>query len=325
MPDLEVNYLGLKLKNPLIASSSGLTSTAERVVSLEQAGAGAVVLKSLFEEQINYESGRLLLDHDYPEAEDYIRNYTKSHSVENYLNLIEEAKKRVSIPVIASINCITASDWTAFSQRIEEAGADALELNVYFLPTDKYIASVDYENIYYEIARKVASVVTIPVAVKLGNHFTNILGVIGRLYSNGVKGAVLFNRFYEPDIDIEMMKLTSADVFSTSADLRHILRWVALAYDKTGLMDLSASTGVHSPEAFIKLLLAGANTVQVCSLLYRNGIGETARLISGLEEWMKRKGFGRIEEFRGKMSYSHLTDPSAYERSQFMKYFANIH
>lgn len=325
MPNLEVNYMGLKLKNPVIASSSGLTATVDKIKMLEQAGAGAVVLKSLFEEQINYEAGSLIIDQDYPEAEDYIRNYTKNHSVESYLDLIGQAKKAVSIPVIASINCISAKDWTGFSGRIEEAGADGLELNVYFIPVDKFALSADFENIYYELAGRVTGRVKIPVSIKLGNHFTNLLAVVDRIYALGVRGVVLFNRFYEPDIDIERMKLTTADVFSNASDLRHVLRWIALVSDRVSLVDISASTGVHSYEAVVKQILAGAKTVQVCSLLYKNGIKEVTKLVSGLEEWMGKKGFESIDQFRGKMSYRNIPDPSVYERSQFMKYFSSIH
>ncbi len=324
MPDLGVNYLGLKLKNPLIAGSSGLTSSIDRIKLLEQAGAGAVVLKSLFEEQINYEAGSMIQDQDYPEAEDYIKNYTKAHSVDNYLDLIAGVKKSVDIPVIASINCISASDWTGFSRMIEEAGADALELNVFFLPVDKQIPSVDYENIYCDLATRICKTIRIPVSVKLGSHFTNVLGVIDRLYARGVKGVVMFNRFYEPDIDIDTLRLTSADIFSTAADLRHVLRWVALVHDKIQKVDISASTGVHSWEAVVKQLLAGAKTVQVCSMLYRKGTGEIGGLIRGLEEWMKNKGYDSIDQFRGKMSYRSITDPAAYERVQFMKYFSGV-
>lgn len=325
MPNLEVNYLGLKLKNPVIAGSSGLTSTIDKIRSIEQAGAGAIVLKSLFEEQINFEAGSLIMDHDYPEAEDYIKNYTKSNSVENYLSLIEVAKKSVSIPVIASINCVTASDWIGFSRKIEEAGADALELNVYFIPTDKFRPSADFENIYYQLARQVTKIISIPVSMKLGNQFTNVLGVVDQLYALGTKGVVLFNRFYEPDIDIYNMELSSADVLSNSSDIRHVLRWIALISDKVSKVDISASTGVHSYEAVVKQLLAGAKTVQVCSLLYKKGIQEIANLVSGLEDWMNKKGFNEVKEFRGKMSYRNIPDPSVYERSQFMKYFSNYH
>ncbi len=325
MPNLEVEYLGLKLSNPVVVSSSGLTSTVDKIRSLENSGAGAVVMKSLFEEQINYDAGSLILDHDYPEAEDYIKNYTKSHSVENYLNTIEEAKKTVSIPVIASINCVSSSDWIEFSKRIEEAGADALELNVYFLPVDKLIPASEYEKVYFDIVRRVSRIINIPISVKLGNQFTNIIGLIERLYAHGAKGVVLFNRFYEPDIDIESMKLTSAGVFSSGSELSHVLRWVALVSDHVRRIDISASTGVHSWEGVVKQLLAGANTVQVCSLLYKNGIKEIASLVGGLEDWMTRKNFGSIDEFRGKMSYKNIPDPSAWERSQFMKYFSSVH
>ncbi len=316
--------MGLKLKNPVIAGSSGLTSTVDKIRSIEQAGVAAVVLKSLFEEQINYEAGSLIRNQDYPEAEDYIKSYTKSHSVDNYITLIEETKKSVAIPVIASINCVSANDWIGFSRRIEEAGADALELNVFFLPTDKYKSATDFENIYYDLASRVTGIVKIPVAIKLGNHFTNVLEVVDRLYSYGVKGVVMFNRFYEPDIDIEKIKLTSADIFSSASDLRHVLRWTALVSDKVNLMDISASTGVHSWEAVVKQLLAGAKTVQVCSLLYKNGLGEVANLIGGVEQWMSSKRFSTVDEFRGKMSYRKIPDPSVYERSQFMKYFSSI-
>jgi dihydroorotate dehydrogenase (fumarate) len=325
MPNMEVDYLGLKLKNPIIVSSCGLTSTADRILSLEQSGAGAVVLKSLFEEQINFDAGSLILDHDYPEAEDYIRNYTKSHSVGNYLDVISEAKKNVSIPVIASINCISASDWVEFSRRIEEAGADALELNVYFLPVDKSGLSADYEKVYLDIISRITGLISIPVSVKLGNHFTNLPGLIDRLSRQGAKGVVLFNRFYQPDIDVENLKITTAPVFSTESDLSHVLRWVALVSDIVERVDISASTGVHSWEAVAKLLLAGARSVQVCSLLYKKGIGEIAALSGGLEGWMKRKGFDRIDQFQGKMSYKNINDPSIWERSQFMKYFSGIH
>lgn len=324
MPNLEVNYVGLTLRNPLIVASSGLTATADKVMSIEQTGAAAVVLKSLFEEQINYETGSLIMNHDYPEAEDYIRNYTKSNSVENYLNLIGEAKKSVSIPVIASVSCISASDWVGFSRRIEDAGADALELNVFVIPVDKFSSSADIEKIYFDIAKKVTAIVKIPVVMKLGNHFTNVLAVVDRLYALGVKGVVMFNRFYEPDIDIDRMKLSSADVFSNPSDLRHVLRWTALVSDKVGLVDISASTGIHSWEAVVKQLLAGAKTVQVCSLLYNKGISEMTNLVRGLEDWMGKMSFDNIEEFRGKMSYRRIPDPSVYERSQFMKYFSGI-
>jgi dihydroorotate dehydrogenase (fumarate) len=325
MINLETSYLGLTLKNPVIVSSSGLTSSLDKLKKMEKSGAGAVVLKSLFEEQINYEAGSLIMDHDYPEAEDYIRNYTKENSVAQYLDLIEQAKKTISIPVIASINCVSASDWVKFTRQIEAAGADAIELNVFSLPTDKNLEGSDYEKLYFELAQSVKAVTRLPVSMKIGNHFTNPVNLVYKLYSLGIKGVVLFNRFYEPDIDIHKLSLTAADVFSSPSEIRQTLRWVAIISDKVNQMDVSASTGIHSGEAMIKQLLAGADTVQVCSVLYKNGIEYLETMIQEVTDWMKSNGFTSVNDLRGKMSYRSIPDPALYERSQFMKYFSSIH
>jgi dihydroorotate dehydrogenase (fumarate) len=325
MLNFEVSYLGLKLKNPVIVSSSGLTSSIEKIRKIEKSGAGAVVLKSLFEEQINYEAGSLVMNHDYPEAEDYIKGYTKDHSVGEYLKLIETAKKEVSIPVIASINCVSASDWVRFTREIEQAGADAIELNVFSLPTDRNLGGADYEKIYFDLAEKMKTVTSLPISMKIGNHFTNPVNLVYRLFTLGVKGVVLFNRFYEPDIDISNFSLTAAEVFSSPLDIRQNLRWVAIISDKVNQIDISASTGVHSGEAIVKQLLAGAETVQVCSILYKNGVEYVAKLIEQLEDWMNRNNYKSIGEFKGIMSYKSIPDPALYERSQFMKYFSSVH
>ncbi len=325
MVNLEVKYMGLTLSNPVIAASSGLTSSVEKIKQIEKAGAGAVVLKSLFEEQINFEAGSMMTGHGYPEAEDYILNYTKNNSVEEYLSLIEEVKKSVSIPVIASINCVSSKDWVGFAKKIEEAGADGIELNVYFLPYDRNAPSSKYEDIYFDLALKVKKTVTIPVSMKLGNHFTNIVSVIEKLRGIGINGVVVFNRFYEPDIDVEKMKMVSAEVFSSPSDLRHTLRWVAIISGKVPGIDISASTGVHTGDGVIKQLLAGAQTVQVCSVLYKHGTGEISKMVNRLEDWMKIRNFKSVGDFRGKMNYSKIADPAVYERSQFMKFFSSIH
>jgi dihydroorotate dehydrogenase (fumarate) len=325
MYNLEVSYLGLKLKNPVIVSSSGLTSSVEKIKKIEKSGAGAVVLKSLFEEQINYEAGSLIMNHDYPEAEDYIKNYTKDHGVGEYLKLIEEAKKAVSIPVIASINCVSANDWVRFTREIEKAGADAIELNVFSLPTDKNLEASEYEKVYLELAGKIKSVTNLPVSMKIGNHFTNPVNMVYKLFTLGIKGVVLFNRFYEPDIDINKFSLTAAEVFSTPSEIRQNLRWVAIISDKVNQIDISASTGIHSGEAIIKQLLAGAEAVQVCSVLYKNGVEYIDKMLDEVEIWMKNNNYKSIEEFKGKMSYKSIPDPLLYERSQFMKYFSSVH
>ena len=326
MINLETEYLGLKLKNPIIVSSSGLTDSVDKLKVIEQYGAGAVVLKSLFEEQIDFEAGHLIgKSNDYPEGEDYIRNYVKSNSVEEYIELIENAKKELTIPVFASINCISAKDWTGFAKKIEDAGADGLELNIYILPTDKNISGSELEEKYYEIINKVSKIVSIPIVVKLGYNFTNLINVINRLSVSGAKGVVLFNRFYEPDIDIENMQLTTSEVLSTEHDLRLSLRWVAIISDKIKNLEISASTGVHDGNAVVKQLLAGANTVQVCSVLYKNGSSYIKELLGQLSGWMEKHEYTSVSEFRGKMNYKSIKNPASYQRSQFMKYFSNVH
>jgi len=324
MRNLETSYMGLKLKNPIIVSSSGLTNSVEKIKLLEEKNAGAVVLKSLFEEQINFEAGDLLRYNDFPGAEDYILTYSKNNSVEEYLKLIREAKRAVSIPIIASINCVSAADWSQFAKRVEEAGADAIELNIYLFPNKKDISAEELENKYYAIVRKVKSLIKIPLAVKIGSNFTNLPAFVEQLAANGASAVVLFNRFYEPDIDIQEMKITSSEVFSNPTNIRNSLRWVGLISESVNGIQISASTGVHSGEAAIKQLLAGATTVQICSVIYKNGTSEINKILNDLTDWMTQKNFKTIKDFRGKMSSKSIANPSVYERAQFMKYFSNV-
>lgn len=325
MLTLSTNYLGLSLKNPLIISSSGLTDSVEKIRRFEELGAGAVVLKSLFEEQISFEAHMQVQNGVYPEAHDYIMHYAKGNSVDEYLRLIESAKKTVKIPVIASINCMKAAEWVSFARDIEKAGADALELNIFFLALQKEMTSEKIEKLYYELVSRVREVTPIPLAVKIGHQFTNLPAVVNNLYVRGARGVVLFNRFYEPDIDIGNLKLTSSDVFSSPSDIRQSLRWVGIISDKVEKIDIAASTGVHDGKALIKQILAGARVVQICSVLYRKGEEQVGVILDELTAWMKKKDFRSLEEFRGKLSYSHIPDPSVYERSQFMKHFSSQH
>ncbi len=325
MADLSTNFAGLELRNPVIVSSSGLTDSVEKIRKLEEAGAGAVVLKSLFEEQILFEAGNLSQAADYPEADDYLRNYTRSNSIDTYLDLIEAAVKGSKIPVIASINCISDSEWYDFASKIEEAGANALELNVYFLPAGKQAGSVNYEKLYLDIAENIKRRVDIPVVMKLGQNFTNLVNMVDLLYHRGINGVVLFNRFYSPDINIKDMKMTSSDVFSSPSDLRYSLRWVAIVSSLVERIDIAASTGVHDGNGLIKQLLAGAKAAQVCSAIYRNGPGHISRMLGELEEWMKEHEMESLDAFRGKMNYANIPDPQVYERSQFMKFFSSHH
>ena len=321
MNKLETTYLGLKLKNPIIVGSSGLTNSVDKIKNLEAKGAGAVVLKSLFEEQIRMDAEKLGTHSDYPEAADYVNYYLKHNSVQEYLDLIKEAKAAVSIPIIASINCVTSKDWIDFAKKIELAGADALEVNVYVLPIDRNVSSEKYEAIYLELADKLKKILTIPFAFKLSFYFSNLVGLVQKLH---VPGVVLFNRLYAPDIDINTMKFTAADVFSSPSDLRYSLRWVGIVSSTVAKVDVVASTGVHDGSAVIKQILAGATAVQVCSTLYKNGIDHLETMIKEVEAWMSKNGYKSISEFRGKMSFNKIEDPQIYERSQFMKYFSSI-
>jgi dihydroorotate dehydrogenase (fumarate) len=326
MANLETTYLGLKLRNPIVVSSSGLTGSVEKIKKLEQAGAGAVVLKSLFEEQINYEINNEIesgLGFDYPEAIDYVREYIRENSVASYLQIVKDAKSAVDIPVIASINCFSSDEWVNFAKEIQDAGADAIELNVFRVNINKNCDAEDYEDIYYEIARDVSKVVSIPVAIKLGPYFSNLVHVVDRLSVSGAKGVVLFNRFYEPDLDIHNLKLTSAEVFSSPADLRQSLRWVAIISSKINNVDVAASTGIHDGAAIVKQLLVGARVAQICSTVYKNGPSVITGMVGFLENYMKELNFETIDELRGRMGYKNVKNPVIYERAQFMKYFSN--
>jgi dihydroorotate dehydrogenase (fumarate) len=325
MIDLTTNYAGLTLKSPLIVSSSGLTSSVERIKKMALAGAGAVVLKSLFEEQILYEVGTLSETSDYPEAGDYIKTYARENSLEGYLSLIRGAKEQAGIPVIASINCVKADEWIDFARKIEQAGADALELNIYFLPVDKEKDPRKYETAYLDLVSAVKKKTSLPVMVKLGIGFSSITWMVQQLYLRGVSAAVLFNRFYTPDINTADFTFESSEVLSSPADLRHSLRWIGIVSSQVKEIDLAASTGVHSGMAVIKQILAGASAVQICSVLYRNGIDYIREMISEMKKWMEKNRYRSTADFRGKMNYSNLKDPSVYERAQFIRYFSQMH
>ncbi len=324
MADLNTTFAGLQLRNPFIISSSGITSSVDRIKKLDQLGAGAVVLKSLFEEQIIHETSDLLRDTDYPEAPDYLRGYIREHTLSDYLKLISESRKAVGIPVIASINCVSASQWMDFAVKIAEAGADALELNVYFLPVHKEKEAAHYERIYFDLLSGIRERIGIPVIIKLGSSFTNLTYMVNQLYYRKANGVVLFNRFYAPDIDIDDLTMGSADVLSTPSDIRTSLRWIAIISSQIRNIDIAGSTGVHSGEAAVKMLLAGARAVQVCSVLYKNGLDHLSGMITRMESWMKGKNYKTIDDFRGSMSYSGIENPSVYERAQFMKYFSRL-
>lgn len=323
MIDLSTEYAGLKLQNPIIVSSSGLTNNAVRNKELEKAGAGAIVLKSLFEEQIEMQSVSLMQDSDFPEASDYIRGYIKANQLNTYIELVKKSKELCSVPIIASINCYKADIWTEFAYQIQTAGADAIELNVFSLETDITYQNDKLRNNYVSILRKIKETVSIPVIVKLGKFVDNLPALVHALKHNGADAVVLFNRFYQPDIDINSMQIVSGNVFSNHSDLSDTLRWTGIISGKIPGIDIASSTGVHDWEDVVKCLLSGATTVQMCSSIYNQGSEIIAQAITCLEEWMQQTQYRTLDEFRGKLSYANIADPGMYERAQFMKYFSN--
>lgn len=318
--------MGLTLKNPLVVSSSGLTNSIDKIVQLEEKGVGAIVLKSLFEEQITNEVISVINQDvqqiSYPEAEDYIWDYIRENNLQTYLDLIKIAKSLLKIPVIASISCVTGDEWMAFARQLEKAGADALEINAFMVPTDRKISSADIEFRYLDILTEVRRVVKIPVSMKIGPNFTNLVGLVDKLSANGAAAVVLFNRFYEPDIDIDTLQMTTSSIYSAPADIRHSLRWTGIVAGKVRNIDIAASTGIHDGEALVKQLLAGATVGQICSTLYLNGFGQVDEILDYLQSFMIKWNFKQISDFRGRLSYSKLSNPVMYERAQFMKYFS---
>ncbi|NCC72032.1 MAG: dihydroorotate dehydrogenase-like protein [Sphingobacteriia bacterium] len=325
MVDLTTKFLGLTLRNPLIVGSSGLTDTVEQIKAAEQEGAGAVVLKSLFEEEIIAEMDenmhRMTSRHFiYPETFDYMDEEHEEDSVRKYLRLISESKASVKIPVIASINCVTAQKWMYFASEIQNAGADALELNLFILPTDFERSAADNEQLYFDIVKQVKKVVSIPVLLKISYYSSNLGQLIQKLSATGIEGITLFNRFYSPDFNLETYQVVSTNVLSNPTDLAISLRWIAVMADRVKC-DLAASTGVHDGEAMIKQILAGANAVQVVSTLYRHGIGYIHQMLDEMKKWMEHEGYQKLDDFRGKMSQNRSSNPAAFERVQFMKSF----
>lgn len=320
--DLSTRYLGLNLANPIIVGSSGLSKTADGVKKCVDAGAGAVVLKSIFEEQISSEVNALVdKSHSsmwHPEAAEYIVTYGRENAVAQYLETIAKAKSLGSTPIIASVHCVSAGAWTEFAADVEQAGADALELNVFVMPSDPRRTGPENEQVYFDVAKAVKARVSIPVSLKIGFFFSSLSKMIEQLANTGIDGLVLFNRFYSPDFDIENFKLKSAKIVSSPDEYVRTLRWISLM---SGVVDcdLAAATGIHDGKTVVKQILAGANAVQVCSALYRNGIQHVGMMLKDVEQWMEKHGFDSPDDFRGKMSQSKSGNPADYERVQFMK------
>ncbi len=324
MKRIETTYLGLKLKSPVVLSSSGMTATLDRICQAHQAGAGAVVLKSIFEEQILHEAAQIDQYSDYPEAADYISRYVSENSLGQYVHLIRDVKAECpSLPVIASIHCHRSGKWVNFAKTLEAAGADALELNIALLPTDKEIDGTVFEHHYLEIVEAVKAATSLPLAVKLGQGFTNPLAIVRELYYRGVKGVTLFNRFYPLDFDIESGRVKAGEIFSHPSELSNVLRWAGLVNAQLPLIDVAVSTGIHDGKGAVKALLAGAAAVEVASVVYEKGTAVIEQMNQFIREWMERHHHHTIADFAGSMNAERIGDTQAYERIQFMKYYSN--
>lgn len=313
--------MGLTLASPIIAGSSSLTSNFNNIKSYADAGVGAVVLKSVFQEQISGEVDSMLSYADSPESLDYLSAYVKENDLNRTINLIKECKEKLTTPIIASINCTSKGEWVEFCKRMEYAGADAIELNIFHLPTSKNESSSVIEAAYLDIAAAVVESVGIPVCVKLSARFTNHLYIVNELYKRGVKGVTMFNRFWEPDFDIEKQTVTSQEVLSNHSEMRSNLRLVGQASAEVKTIDFCASTGVSKWEDVVKFIYAGATTVQLCSALYRDGAHIIKDINSRIEQWMKLHSKTSISDFKGALNSSNVNDSAAYERCQFMKQF----
>ncbi len=322
---LSVEYMGLKLRNPIIIGSSGLSKNIEGVKKLYENGAGAIVLKSLFEEQIIAEAtkGVLQVPNNHTEMYDYIKNYTRENSIDDYLDLIKKSKESTTIPIIASINCVSNTEWISFAKKIQNSGADALELNISFLPSDDSINSKSIEKKYFEIVKRVKKQISIPLSLKMSYFSAGLSNLIKELsWTNNIDSFILFNRFYSPDIDIDTFKFRAANTFSQSSELTTSLRWIALLSNKIN-KPLIPSTGIHTAEDVIKQILVGAQAVQIVSSIYKNGAEQIPVILEDLKKWMQKNNYNSLNDFRGKLHYQN-TNNEQFERIQFMKYYGGI-
>lgn len=324
--DITTKFAGLELKSPIIVGSSGLTGSTKYFKEMEENGAGAIVLKSIFEEEITFEYDSVAKDaqkfgYD-DENLDYFDLKIKQDNINKYVQLIKDAKAAVNIPIIASINCVSNYEWTYFTKKIQEAGADALELNIFLMPSDSKKTAQLIEDTYFHIIEEVKKSITIPIIVKMSSSFTNLSNMIQRVSGSGIAGLVLFNRYYNPDIDINSKSITVSNVFSSPSDLSLPLRWVAISSGKVGC-SLAASTGVHDSEALIKMILAGVDAVQVVSTLYKNGVAQIKKMNDELTKYLDDNGYESIKQIKGLASQLKVDNPAMYERVQFMRYFSD--
>lgn len=350
MIDLTTNYMGLELKNPLVVASCGLTKNLQGVKKCVEAGAGAIVLKSMFEEQIKAEVAELTQHVDsvgHTESFEYLHGYGEALGPREYLQLVREAKRSVDVPIIASINCVSDQRWADYARQLSAAGADGLEINIGFLPKLAELTSSEVEQRYEEILYAVRNQVDLPVALKVGPFISSFANLAARLGNDRMEGQpftvgwcgpgesdknvtwrgadalVLFNRFYRFDIDVDTLQLTNGNPYSTVEELHIPLRWISLLAGRVKC-DLAATTGIYDGRDVAKQLLAGASVVQVCSTLYRNGLGQIGLILDQLREWMQEHDFERLGDFRGRLSQARSDQPEAYGRLQYIKALVGI-
>jgi len=325
--NIKTSFLGLNLSSPVIVGSSGLTGNPGSIKKMAEAGAGAVVLKSLFEEQIlagiAYETRKGGVVYGQGDIDEYIAFYERKHSIRDYMDVISEAKKAVSIPVIASINATSDKEWQAICSDLDKAGADALQLNLFISPFDVKIPADVIEERYISIVQKVKAITSLPLAVKIGPFFTNIGNLVSGLVKAGADGVVLFNRYASPDIDIQKMGLKTASVRSHENEYQSSLRWIALLSHQADT-DIAGATGIHDGDAAVKLLLAGAKAIEVVSTVYKNGENIIAEMNKQISGWMDENSFSSTVDFIGKMSADGTGNSAALERVQYMKKFGDI-
>lgn len=325
--DTAVKYMGIELRSPIIVGSCGLTSDVDKMVQMEQAGAGAVVLKSVFEEQIIYDIKRntsiVASDGNYGDSYEYIAMHVADDSLEKHFSMVREAKRRLSIPVIGSINCFSYESWLNYATKFQDAGCDALELNMAILPYETSLSASDVERTFTQVINTLRRMITIPISIKVGSYFTDMAKQLQQFSWMGIQGITMFNKSVQVDVDIDSEALRNASWLTPEGEVYNTLRWVALMSRKMRC-DISASTGVYSPEDIVKMLLVGANSVQVVSCLYKNGIDYLRQLSEGLQSWMAKKGYDSVSDFRGKLAVPSAEKASVAMRTQFMKHFAEI-
>ena len=322
--DLTTTYLGLHLKNPLVASASPLSKKIDTLRRLEDAGAAAVVMYSLFEEQLTHESQELhhYLErgtNSFAESLDYFPELdTYNMGPELYLEHLHNVKRALDIPVIGSLNGISPGGWVDYAHRMEQAGADALELNIYSLPTDPDVSSAELEDSYVQLVRDVRATIKLPIALKLSPFFTSLPHVAKRFVEAGANGLVLFNRFYQPDFDLEELEVIPNLELSTSHELRLPLRWIAILYGRIAA-DFALTSGVHTAQDVLKAMMAGANVAMMTSTLLTNGIGRLMHILNDLQEWMEEHEYASIGQMRGSIRQQAVADPVAFERANYMR------